>query len=159
MAHKKGAGSTRNGRDSHSKRLGVKLYGGQPAVAGNIIIRQRGTKYHPDLGVGLGKDHTIFALVDGVVEFNRKKGDKMFVSVVPAVKEAARVDHLKANKKLKTAAPVEEAPAKKGPKKAKKEDAVEEAPAVETAAEETIPAVDETPEAPAAESTEEPTAE
>ena len=74
MAHKKGVGSSRNGRESHSKRLGVKLYGGQAAIAGNIIIRQRGTKFHPGIGVGLGKDHTIFALVDGKVLF--KKGYK-----------------------------------------------------------------------------------
>ncbi len=85
MAHKKGEGSSSNGRESHSKRLGVKLFGGQVAKAGNIIIRQRGTKYHPGNNVGLGKDHTIFALSDGIVEFRRRKNDKMFVSVVPPV--------------------------------------------------------------------------
>ena len=79
MAHKKGAGSSRNGRDSESKRLGVKLYGGQVAKAGNIIVRQRGTKHNPGLNVGLGKDHTLFALTDGEVEFKRKKDNKSYV--------------------------------------------------------------------------------
>ncbi|MEI6749916.1 MAG: 50S ribosomal protein L27 [Bacteroidales bacterium] len=83
MAHKKGAGSSSNGRESHSKRLGVKIYGGQFAKAGNIIIRQRGTVHHPGLNVGLGKDHTIFALADGIVEFNKRKNDKSYVSVLP----------------------------------------------------------------------------
>ncbi|MGA2405444.1 MAG: 50S ribosomal protein L27 [Bacteroidales bacterium] len=81
MAHKKGAGSSRNGRDSESKRLGVKLFGGQVAKAGNIIVRQRGTKHNPGLNVGLGKDHTLFALTDGEVEFKRKKDNKTYVSV------------------------------------------------------------------------------
>ena len=81
MAHKKGEGSVKNGRDSHSKRLGVKIYGGQQAIAGNIIVRQRGTVYHPGKNVGLGKDFTIFALTDGVVEFKKGKGDKSYVSV------------------------------------------------------------------------------
>jgi large subunit ribosomal protein L27 len=81
MAHKKGAGSSRNGRDSESKRLGVKLFGGQTAKAGNIIVRQRGTKHNPGLNVGLGKDHTLFALTDGEVEFKRKKDNKTYVSV------------------------------------------------------------------------------
>ena len=80
MAHKKGEGSVRNGRDSHSKRLGVKIFGGQPAINGNIIIRQRGTVYHPGVNVGLGKDFTIFALADGIVEF-RKTRNKTLVSV------------------------------------------------------------------------------
>lgn len=83
MAHKKGAGSSRNGRESESKRLGVKIYGGQAAIAGNIIIRQRGTRYHPGENVGIGKDHTLYALTDGVVEFKKKKDDKSFVSVAP----------------------------------------------------------------------------
>ncbi|HPG32373.1 MAG: 50S ribosomal protein L27 [Lentimicrobiaceae bacterium] len=83
MAHKKGAGSSSNGRESHSKRLGVKIYGGQAAQAGNIIIRQRGTVHNPGLNVGMGKDHTLFALVDGVVEFRRRKNDKSYVSVLP----------------------------------------------------------------------------
>jgi large subunit ribosomal protein L27 len=81
MAHKKGEGSVKNGRDSQSKRLGVKIFGGQPAIAGNIIIRQRGTQYHPGINVGLGRDFTIFALTDGIVEFRKTKGDKTFVSV------------------------------------------------------------------------------
>ena len=81
MAHKKGEGSVKNGRDSHSKRLGVKIYGGQAALAGNIIIRQRGTVYHPGKNVGLGRDFTIFALTDGLVEFRKTKGDRTVVSV------------------------------------------------------------------------------
>ncbi len=87
MAHKKGAGSSQNGRESESKRLGVKIFGGQAAVAGNIIIRQRGTKHHPGQNVGMGKDHTIFAMTDGVVQFNRKQGNKSFVSVIPFEEE------------------------------------------------------------------------
>ena len=83
MAHKKGAGSSRNGRDSQSKRLGVKLFGGQTVKAGNIIVRQRGTKHNPGLNVGLGKDHTLFALTDGEVEFKRKRDNKTYVSVKP----------------------------------------------------------------------------
>jgi large subunit ribosomal protein L27 len=82
MAHKKGAGSSRNGRDSQSKRLGVKLFGGQIAKAGNIIVRQRGTKHNPGLNVGLGKDHTLFALTDGEVEFKRKRDNKTYVSII-----------------------------------------------------------------------------
>lgn len=84
MAHKKGAGSSRNGRDSESKRLGVKLFGGQTAKAGNIIVRQRGTKHNPGLNVGLGKDHTLFALTDGEVEFKRKRNNKSYVSIKSA---------------------------------------------------------------------------
>jgi large subunit ribosomal protein L27 len=84
MAHKKGAGSSRNGRDSESKRLGVKLFGGQVAKAGNILVRQRGTKHNPGLNVGLGKDHTLFALIDGEVEFKRKRDNKSYVSIKPA---------------------------------------------------------------------------
>ena len=83
MAHKKGAGSSQNGRESHSKRLGVKIYGGQFADAGNIIVRQRGTAHNPGLNVGLGKDHTLFALTDGTVEFKRRKNNKSYVSVIP----------------------------------------------------------------------------
>ena len=81
MAHKKGEGSVKNGRDSQSKRLGVKIFGGQPAIAGNIIVRQRGTVYHPGKNVGVGKDWTIFATTDGIVEFKKTKGDKTFISV------------------------------------------------------------------------------
>ena len=81
MAHKKAGGSSRNGRDSAGRRLGVKLYGGQQAVAGNIIVRQRGTKYHPGTNVGMGKDHTLFALADGKVAFSVKGNGRSFVSV------------------------------------------------------------------------------
>jgi len=81
MAHKKGVGSSQNGRESHSKRLGVKIYGGQAAKAGNIIIRQRGTVHNPGINVGMGKDHTLFALVDGTVTFKKKVGGKSYVSV------------------------------------------------------------------------------
>ncbi len=83
MAHKKGAGSSRNGRESHSKRLGIKIFGGQAAIAGNIIVRQRGTKHHPDKHVGIGKDHTLFALIDGTVLFRKKSDDKSYVSIIP----------------------------------------------------------------------------
>lgn len=84
MAHKKGVGSSKNGRDSISKRLGVKLSGGQNAIAGNIIVRQRGTKHHPDRNVGIGRDHTLFALVDGQVQFRKGRDGRSFVSVIPA---------------------------------------------------------------------------
>lgn len=83
MAHKKGVGSSRNGRESESKRLGVKIYGGENAKAGNIIVRQRGTKHHPGLNVGIGKDHTLFALIDGKVVFKKVEGNKSVVSVTP----------------------------------------------------------------------------
>ena len=89
MAHKKAGGSSRNGRDSHSQRLGVKLFGGQEAVAGNIIARQRGTTWHPGQNVGMGKDHTLFALVDGKVEFRTKAKGRVFVSVLPNSEAAA----------------------------------------------------------------------
>ena len=89
MAHKKAGGSSRNGRDSEAKRLGVKLFGGQHAVAGNIIARQRGTKWHAGKNVGLGKDHTLFALVDGKVEFRTKAKGRVFVSVLPNMEAAA----------------------------------------------------------------------
>lgn len=81
MAHKKGAGSSRNGRESESKRLGVKIFGGQGAVAGNIIVRQRGTKHHPGVNVGMGKDHTLFALKNGVVSFKKGRNNRSYVSV------------------------------------------------------------------------------
>jgi large subunit ribosomal protein L27 len=83
MAHKKGVGSSKNGRESASKRLGIKIFGGQDAIAGNIIVRQRGTKHNAGENVGVGKDHTLFALVDGKVEFRKKKDNKSYVSVVP----------------------------------------------------------------------------
>jgi large subunit ribosomal protein L27 len=84
MAHKKGVGSSRNGRESHSKRLGVKKFGGEVVIAGNIIVRQRGTKHHPGLNVGLGKDHTLFALTDGKVAFKKTSDGRSYVNVVPA---------------------------------------------------------------------------
>lgn len=87
MAHKKGVGSTDNGRDSKSKRLGVKLFGGQEAVAGNIIVRQRGTKFHPGNNVGIGKDHTLYALSDGTVQFKRSRLNRTFVNIVPVLSE------------------------------------------------------------------------
>ncbi|HEY0245489.1 MAG TPA: 50S ribosomal protein L27 [Mucilaginibacter sp.] len=83
MAHKKGAGSSRNGRESHSKRLGIKIFGGQPAIAGNIIVRQRGTKHNPGLNVGIGRDHTLFALIEGNVVFKKKADNRSYVSVIP----------------------------------------------------------------------------
>jgi len=82
MAHKKGAGSSRNGRESHSKRLGIKIYGGATVKAGNILVRQRGTVHHPGTNVGIGKDHTLFALVDGEVKYHRRKYDRSYVSVI-----------------------------------------------------------------------------
>ncbi len=87
MAHKKGMGSSHNGRESESKRLGVKIYGGQFATAGNILVRQRGTVHHPGLNVGMGKDHTLFALQDGVVEFRKRQNNRSYVSVMPLDEE------------------------------------------------------------------------
>ncbi|PYF76683.1 50S ribosomal protein L27 [Pedobacter nutrimenti] len=140
MAHKKGAGSSRNGRESHSKRLGIKIFGGQEAIAGNILVRQRGTKHHPDKGVGIGKDHTLFALVDGTVVFKKKQDNKSYVSVLPVevVKEVVekKAPAAKAEKKAaapKKEAPVKEAAAKKAP--AKKAAKATEAEAEGTAAE------------------------
>jgi len=89
MAHKKSGGSSRNGRDSESKRLGVKRYGGQEVLAGNILVRQRGTKFYPGDNVGLGRDHTLFATSDGVVKFTRKRDDRAYVSVIPAAEAPA----------------------------------------------------------------------
>jgi large subunit ribosomal protein L27 len=132
MAHKKGAGSSKNGRESHSKRLGVKLFGGQAIIAGNIIVRQRGTAHNPGLNVGIGKDHTLFALTDGVVKFQKGFKGRSFVHVLPISADAAPADApAKAPAKKAApapvaeaaveAAPVAEAPAKKAP--AKKADA------------------------------------
>ena len=92
MAHKKGMGSSHNGRESASKRLGVKIYGGEIATAGNIIIRQRGTTHNPGLNVGMGKDHTLFALTDGIVEFRKRRNNKSFVSVIPPEVETVEVE-------------------------------------------------------------------
>jgi large subunit ribosomal protein L27 len=86
MAHKKGVGSSKNGRESESKRLGVKIFGGQLAISGNIIVRQRGTKHYPGDNVGMGKDHTLFALSNGIVEFRKKENNRSFVSVTPIEK-------------------------------------------------------------------------
>ena len=83
MAHKKGAGSSRNGRESESKRLGVKLYGGQVVRAGNILVRQRGTVHHPGSNVGMGRDHTLYAITDGMVKFTKKRDNKSYVSIEP----------------------------------------------------------------------------
>ena len=138
MAHKKGAGSSKNGRESHSKRLGIKVFGGQLAIAGNILVRQRGTKHHPDKGVGIGKDHTLFALVDGTVVFKKKQDNKSYVSILPitdAEIEAAiaKPAAKKAPAKKEVVAEVEAAPAKKAPAKkaAKKDEATEEAASAE----------------------------
>ncbi|WP_214225151.1 50S ribosomal protein L27 [Pedobacter sp. B4-66] len=123
MAHKKGAGSSRNGRESHSKRLGIKIFGGQDAIAGNILVRQRGTKHHPDKGVGIGKDHTLFALVDGTVIFKKKQDNKSYVSVLPTVakevveKAPAKKAPAKKAVKADVEAKAEKAPAKKAPAK------------------------------------------
>ncbi len=92
MAHKKAGGSSRNGRDSAGRRLGVKKFGGESVIPGNIIIRQRGTTWHPGRNVGIGKDHTIFATVEGVVEFRKRKSGRAFVSVVPADMPAKAAD-------------------------------------------------------------------
>ena len=89
MAHKKGEGSVKNGRDSQSKRLGVKIFGGQAVISGNIIIRQRGTVYHPGKNVGVGRDFTLFALINGVVEFKKGKADRTFVNVIDAPAEVS----------------------------------------------------------------------
>ena len=87
MAHKKGVGSSENGRESHSKRLGVKVFGGQAVIAGNIIVRQRGTQHYPGDNVGMGKDHTLFALTDGIVEFQKKRENRSYVNVIPVEAE------------------------------------------------------------------------
>ena len=125
MAHKKGAGSTKNGRDSESNRLGVKIYGGQLAIAGNIIVRQRGTTFHPGENVGMGKDHTIYSLIDGVVNFSKGRKNRSMINVLP-------LDDL--GGVVETAAPAPKAEAKA--EEAPAAEVVEEAPA-EDAAEET----------------------
>jgi large subunit ribosomal protein L27 len=132
MAHKKGVGSSDNGRDSKSKRLGVKLFGGEIAKAGNILVRQRGTKFHAGDNVYMGRDHTLHAAIDGVVTFKRSKDDRNFVSVLPAETIAVKAAPAKAAAPAKTSAPVEKPVAKK-----KEEPAVEAAPVVEAAAETT----------------------
>jgi large subunit ribosomal protein L27 len=146
MAHKKGAGSSRNGRESHSKRLGIKIFGGQPAIAGNIIVRQRGTKHNPGLNVGIGRDHTLFALAEGIVTFKKKADNRSYVSVLPFVDDEPIAV---------VAAPVAPAKAEKKAVEAKAPVAVAEAPATEA------PAVEETPvaEAPVAKAKKAPVAE
>ncbi len=137
MAHKKGAGSSKNGRESHSKRLGVKLFGGQAVIAGNIIVRQRGTAHNPGLNVGLGKDHTLFALSDGVVTFKKGFKGRSFVHVLPIAASAVAADKPAVAKvPAKKAAPApkaevaEEAAVEAAPK-AKKAPAKKAAPAAE----------------------------
>jgi large subunit ribosomal protein L27 len=152
MAHKKGAGSSRNGRESHSKRLGIKIFGGQPAIAGNIIVRQRGTKHNPGLNVGIGRDHTLFALAEGIVTFKKKADNRSYVSVLPfeaepvaevaAPKPAVKAEAKPvAEKKAPVAEAVAESPVEEAPvaPKAKKaaapvEDAAAEAPKAKKAA-------------------------
>ncbi|WP_082120644.1 50S ribosomal protein L27 [Pedobacter sp. BMA] len=137
MAHKKGAGSSKNGRESHSKRLGIKVFGGQLAIAGNIIVRQRGTKHHPDKGVGIGKDHTLFALVDGTVVFRKKADNKSYVSILPYVETEVVAEPVKqapvAKQETEAVDVAAEAPAKKAPAKkaVKKDEATEEAAVAE----------------------------
>jgi len=126
MAHKKGAGSSRNGRESHSKRLGIKIFGGQPALAGNIIVRQRGTKHNPDKNVGIGRDHTLFALVTGHVVFRKKADNRSYVSIIPYIEEDETVEV------AAPAAVVAEPKAKKAPK-VEAEVAEEAAPAPKVA--------------------------
>ncbi len=118
MAHKKGVGSSKNGRESESKRLGVKIYGGQFAKAGNILVRQRGTAHHPGENVGMGKDHTLFALIDGTVVFRKRKNNRSYVSVAPIMEVETAV----AEAPVKKAAPKKEAP-KAEPKAEVKEEA------------------------------------
>ncbi len=115
MAHKKGVGSSKNGRESESKRLGVKIFGGQFAKAGNIIVRQRGTKHNPGLNVGMGKDHTLFALIDGTVTFKKKRNNRSYVSVLPALMKNAekKVETPKQPKSKKVVEKVESKPQSK----------------------------------------------
>ena len=105
MAHKKGVGSTDNGRDSNSKRLGVKLFGGQHAIPGNIIVRQRGTKYHPGVNVGMGKDHTLHALVEGTVSYRKRRNNRTYVSILPDGEVIAPVKKAAPKKAAKADAP------------------------------------------------------
>src|SRR6056297_431712 len=112
MAHKKGVGSSKNGRESESKRLGVKIYGGQFAKAGNILVRQRGTQHYPGDNVGMGKDHTLFSMIDGTVVFKRKRKDRSFVSVEPLVEVETAVAEAPAPKAEKPKAEAPKAQAK-----------------------------------------------
>lgn len=145
MAHKKGAGSSRNGRESHSKRLGIKIFGGQAALAGNIIVRQRGTKHHPDKFVGIGKDHTLFALIDGTVIFKKKRDDKSYVSILPIedqIAEPIAAVKVAPAKKEKTT----EAKAVPAKKVVLKKETVVKAASEKPAAPQTAPADEATPE-------------
>ena len=151
MAHKKGVGSSKNGRESESKRLGVKIYGGQFAKAGNILVRQRGTTHNPGENVGMGKDHTLFALIDGTVVFKKKMKNRSYVSVQPivevdvAVAEAPEVKAPKASKPVVVETPVVEEPV------AQAEAVVAEVPVVEepvAQAETEVEAQEEAPKAP-----------
>lgn len=150
MAHKKGMGSSRNGRDSESKRLGVKLFGGQTAIAGNILVRQRGTKFHPGKNVGLGKDHTLFATTDGIVYFSKSRANRkvvdilnpeVYATIMDAKKEGttltakaalihqgklAAAEVATEAPKAKKAAPKKDAPKKEAPKKESKDSTEEE---------------------------------
>ena len=146
MAHKKGAGSSDNGRDSKSKRLGVKLYGGQVAIAGNILVRQRGTKFHAGDNVYMGRDHTLHAKVDGTVVYTRKRDDRKYVSIMPMVAEVSDVPKAKAKVSIAKKAPAAKTAAVEAPAKAPKNVAA----AVEVAEVEVL-AVVETPAAPVAE--------
>jgi len=111
MAHKKGVGSTDNGRDSNSKRLGVKLFGGQHAIPGNIIVRQRGTKYHPGVNVGMGRDHTLHALIEGTVTYKKRRNNRTYVSIVPEGGVLTAVKKAALKKAAKKAVPAPAAPA------------------------------------------------
>lgn len=130
MAHKKGAGSSRNGRESHSKRLGIKIFGGQPAIAGNIIVRQRGTKHNPGLNVGIGRDHTLFALIEGEVVFKKKADNRSYVSVIPFAAAPVAEDAAPAPKAKAVAKPV----AEKAPEVVAEAAPAEEAPKAKKAA-------------------------
>ncbi len=139
MAHKKGVGSSKNGRDSHSKRLGVKLFGGESAIAGNIIIRQRGTKHHPGKNVGLGKDYTIFALIDGTVKFRPGRNSRSYIDIIPNGPSAVDVAPLTTTttKKAAPAPAKEETPVAAAPAPAKEETPVAAATPAKVAEEHT----------------------
>jgi len=140
MAHKKGAGSSRNGRESESKRLGVKIYGGQTAIAGNIIVRQRGTQHHPGNNVGMGKDHTLFALIDGRVKFEKKRNNRSYVSVLPFETVETMVAEKPVKKVAKPEPVVDEKPVVKEAK-VEKEVVVEEKPVKKETTAKTAPKV------------------
>lgn len=140
MAHKKGAGSSRNGRESESKRLGVKIYGGQTAIAGNIIVRQRGTQHHPGNNVGMGKDHTLFALIDGRVKFEKKRNNRSYVSVLPFETVETMVAEKPVKKVAKPEPVADEKPVAKEVK-VEKEVVVEEKPVKKETTAKTAPKV------------------